>query len=69
MNISKALKCSICGKYIIDDDDIYAHNTCSVKCSKKAYQHNYWLFVRKNKRKENTNEWSRRNGIRLYKAS
>lgn len=52
MNVSRALKCSICGKYIIEDEDIYAHNTCSAKCSKKAYQHNYWLFVRKNKRKE-----------------
>ena len=51
MNISKALKCSVCGKYIIDDD-IYAHNTCSSKCSKKMYQHNYWFRVRKLKRKE-----------------
>lgn len=52
MDISKALKCSVCGKYIIDDDDIYAHNTCSSKCSKKMYQHNYWLSVCKPKRKE-----------------
>ena len=52
MNISGALKCTVCGKYIIEDDDIHAYNTCSGECSKKMYLHNYWHSVRKFKRRE-----------------
>ena len=38
LNISKALKCKICGKYIVDEDELHKYDTCSSKCSQKQYR-------------------------------
>ena len=35
LNISKALKCKTCGKYIIDEDELHKYDTCSNKCRNK----------------------------------
>lgn len=38
LNISKALKCKNCGKYIIDEDELHKYDTCSSKCEQKIYR-------------------------------
>ena len=51
IDISQALKCSVCGKYIIDNEELHSYNTCSKDCCEKVYQHNYYLNVTKPKRR------------------
>lgn len=38
LNISKALKCKTCGKYIVDEDELHKYDTCSSKCSQVQYR-------------------------------
>lgn len=47
LDISKALKCQVCGKYIRDYKELHKYNTCSVNC----YNHVYYLKFTKEKRK------------------
>ena len=37
LNVSKALKCKTCGKYIVSEDELHKYNTCSDKCYRKQY--------------------------------
>ena len=50
LNISKALRCSICNKYIVSYEGLHKYNTCSMKCCNKKYQHDYYLKITKPKR-------------------
>ena len=40
LDVSKALKCSVCGKYIISEEDRHKYDTCSSKCSQVIYRRN-----------------------------
>lgn len=37
LDVSKALKCSYCGKYIISEEDRHKYDTCSSRCSSRMY--------------------------------
>lgn len=51
LDVSKALKCSVCGDFIISSKDIHKYNTCSRKCYMTKYLHDYYFRVLKNKRR------------------
>lgn len=51
LDISKTLKCSVCGKYIISYEELHKYNTCSRKCYNQKYNHDYYLRVTKNERR------------------
>ena len=47
LNISKALKCKICGKYIVDEDELHKYDTCSDRCREKYYKREYRIKLKK----------------------
>ena len=51
LDISEALKCSVCGNFIISPKDVHKYNTCSHKCYMTKYLHDYYQRVLKNKRR------------------
>ena len=54
LEVSKALKCQVCGKFIITYEELHKYNTCSVECYNKAYYLRFTKERRKNRRnKEN----------------